>query len=248
MILFEERVVPARNTFSKWVIGWAVCVLCFGVPQIVQASSELIPQQIADVPLGASFTVVMDKIKSDGTYRTEPLPREGRRRVVWLLPKNPYYKNIMFYFTEKDRLFIIRFTLDDPTRTEAPALKKAFFKKFDFSWDNPSRLRIKDDDALLYASEKNDRVFFIECTDRNTHEKAFELFDRLVSSEDKLSQQPEKQTETSEKESSPPHSVSPKESVQEPVSKLPEQPTVSPPTQQSTTGVPLVTPSPEQPR
>lgn len=200
MIPFKEQTRTANVSIASWTAACTMVAVCLLVPPVAGAMPDIIPTQITDVAMGAPSSAVIDRINAVGTHSTESLPLEGRKRVVWLLPKSRHYKNVMFYFTEKDRLFLIRFTLDDVTRGESPTLKKAFFDKFDFSWDRPSRLRIKEDDAVLYGSENNDRVYFLECTDRNTRERAFELFDRVVSSEDRPVKRGEKPRESTEGE------------------------------------------------
>jgi hypothetical protein len=191
---------PRPGTVATVLLGVTCAVIAASllVPCAAAALPGLMPEEISELDMGVPSSAVIEKIKSKGSYTIEPLPLDGRTRVVWVVPNDPHYKNVIFYFTEKDRLCIIRFTLDDISRGESPALKKAFFDKFDFSWDRPSKLRIKDEDAILYGAEKNNRLFFLEFTDRKTRERAFELFDRRVSSEDRTVKKAQKPKESGE--------------------------------------------------
>ncbi len=81
----------------------------------------------------------------------------------------------MFLFTEKDRLYLVRFDVKKEAWSEVRNLKKALFERFGISSENPGRSRIKNQDVLVYEGLKPDYSFF-EFTDTKTGEKAFELY------------------------------------------------------------------------
>jgi hypothetical protein len=170
----------------RFLMAWAAAVLCALVSQPAAAQSDPIPEVVKKIQMGSSAATVIESIKGRGTYTTEELPKEHRSRLIWVGSESPYYKSISFTFTEKDRLYLVRFTLNDAAIPEYPNLKKAVFKDYDFSWDKPVKLKIKDQDISLYACEKGITLFFLEFADRKTHEKAFEIFDRAISASDRV--------------------------------------------------------------
>jgi hypothetical protein len=155
------------------------------LPGAAAAQADPIPEQIKKLDMGASTAKVLDTIGGIGTHTSEDLPKESASRVVWNLPNNPYYKHIDFEFTQKDRLFLVRFLLNDSARQEYHSLKKTVFKDYDFSWEKPMKLRVKDRDIVAYGPEKGMALYFFEFTDKKTHEKSFELFSRSVRSTDR---------------------------------------------------------------
>jgi len=91
-------------------------------------------------------------------------------------------------------LFLIRFTLNDGARQEYHNLKRTVFKDYDFSWDKPTKLKIKDRDIVAYGPEKGMALYFFEFTDKKTHEKFFELFSRSVRATDRPAPPPKEET------------------------------------------------------
>lgn len=185
-MLIQHKSRHPLGTAARASIGvfLLMAVLAAG-SQTAYGQSDYVPQEVRDLKMGTSEAAVKDVIKGVGSFSTEKLEKEPRMRLIWTNESNPYYKNIMFQFTEKDHLYLIRFTLNDAARRDYHTLKKAVFKDYDFSWENPTKLRLKDDDILVYAPEKGLELYFFEFTNTKTHEKAFELFNRSVSATDR---------------------------------------------------------------
>ena len=124
-------------------------------------------------------------INGAGSHEVKALPLPGRKALVWTMPTNPYYKQMLFEFTEKDRLFLIRFNLKNLSFRDARGLKKALFDKYGISWETPWTMKIKDSDAQLYGPPGGGNVFFFELTNPKTGEKAMELMDVRISKDDR---------------------------------------------------------------
>jgi len=138
---------------------------------------------LENVSMGISSTAVIDKIKPVGTHSSEPSPWDKRKKVIWQLPDNSNYDKVMFLFTEKDRLYLMRFVVKKAAWSELHKVKTALLERYGISSEKPGRLRIQNQDVLVYEGLKSDYSFF-EFTDTKTGEKAFELYDRKVSTED----------------------------------------------------------------
>ncbi len=151
---------------------------------VVFGSDEPALAPLKDLSMGASSSTVIDKIKSVGTYSVEPSPWDKRKKVIWQLPDNSSYSNVMFLFTEKDRLSLVRFAVKKEAWPETSRLKKALFQTFRISPDNPARTRVKNQDMVMYIGLNPDYSFF-EFTDIKTGDRAFEVYDGKVSAEDK---------------------------------------------------------------
>lgn len=151
---------------------------CFGLPQSV-------PSRIADLNTGVSQADLLKKIVGDGEITTEGSEDKRGPVVTWNLTDSPYYENVSFRFTEKDRLFLIRFTLKSSARQQFAALKEDFFGKYDFSPEKPFHLRRQDEDILLYGPNSGASLFFIEFTNTKTGKKYYEVFNRTISGEDR---------------------------------------------------------------
>jgi hypothetical protein len=176
-----------RRHLSRSVGAGLVLATLFLVPftDVVYAQGNPIPTEIKNLQMGSSTNAVVAMIKTSGTHTSMPVEKENRTLLLWEHPSLPYYKDIGFQFTEKDRLYLIRFTLKDAARADYHSLKKTVFKDYDFSWDKPWKRILPDREMLLYAPEKGQELYFIEFTDRKTHEKSFELFNRLISAADR---------------------------------------------------------------
>ncbi len=146
--------------------------------------NEVMPGPLKDVKMGMSSSSLIDKIKPMGTYSSEVSPWDKRLKVTWRPGDNPYYENLMFLFTEKDRLYLIRFNLNKEARQDLRHLKKALFGQFGISAEDPGRLRIKDRDVLVYEGQERKSTFF-EMTDIVSGDKSFELYSREISSQDR---------------------------------------------------------------
>jgi hypothetical protein len=166
------------------VLPLIVAVLLLGVPRWAVAQ-EAFPTQIRGVKMGTSMAAVISMIKGSGTYEKQPLPLPQRIALVWTPQVSQYYKQVQFYFTEKDRLFLIRFKLKDISFRDFRGLKKDLFEKYGISWNDPWRLQIKENDVLLYGPPEKGRVYYFELTNPKTGEKAMELLDQAISKEDR---------------------------------------------------------------
>lgn len=175
---------PQRSAASS-VIGAIAALSLVLAANVTFAQSNPIPPEIRDLRMGSSTAAVVDKIKSLGTHTSEQIKKENRSMLIWHRPETPAYKDIEFQFTEKDRLYLIRFVLSDAARTDYHAMKRTVFKDYNFSWERPQKLALPTREMLLYGPEKGMELFFIEFTDKKTHAKSFELFDRSISSSDR---------------------------------------------------------------
>ncbi|MBI5570583.1 MAG: hypothetical protein HY914_11620 [Desulfomonile tiedjei] len=187
---------PMRGLLTVLILA---LVTTAGSVGLTYAESSIMPDAIKAVRMGDSTQAVSDRIQGLGSLTKEPIIKENRSKIVWELPENPSYKNVTFQFTEKDRLYLIRFALTDAALTNYHAIKKNVFSEFDFSWEAPYKLRIKDDDIILYGPEKGMTLYYLEFTNRKTHEKIFELFNRPVSGEDRMPLTPTAKEESPQK-------------------------------------------------
>ncbi|MFH1117609.1 MAG: hypothetical protein V1792_27130 [Pseudomonadota bacterium] len=143
------------------------------------------PAKIDKIKMGDSTSSVIGMIKGAGTYEAQPGTEIQRPLVKWLLPNNPYYKELSFKFTEKDRLYLIRFDLKKISRSDLRAMKKTLFDKYGISWDDPWRLKVKGHDVLLYGPPEMGRVYYFEFSNPKTGDRAYEVLDRVMSAEDR---------------------------------------------------------------
>jgi hypothetical protein len=161
-----------------------------------------IPKQIQDLKMGSNIDSLEKLIDTDGTFTINSKSR--RPRLQWNLKNNSHYQDIEFQFTEKNRLYLIRFNLKDARRDEFQALKKSFFSIFDLSWDDPLRMRVEGSDMLLYAPNAQEGdIFFLEFTDKLNGKKAIELFSKKISAQDKAAYLEEQKAKKSEDPSVP---------------------------------------------
>lgn len=157
-------------------------VPCIPLSAIAQ---EPFPSQIRDVKMGVPMSEVLAMVKGAGTHATKPLPLPDRNALVWHLPDNPNFRQVVFQFTEKDRLFLIRFDMKNVPFRDLRALKKDLFEKYGISWDSPWTMKIKENDAVLYGPPSIGNIYFFEITNPKTGEKALEIMDRAISGEDR---------------------------------------------------------------
>jgi hypothetical protein len=143
------------------------------------------PSKIKDIKMGQPMASVIKMIDGSGTYEVKPQMGARRAAVIWNLPESLYYKRMSFQFTEKDRLYLIRFDLKDISLGDLRALKKPIFEKYGISWDDPWRLKVKDDDIVLYGPPDLGTVYCFEFSDRKTGAKALELLQREMSAQDR---------------------------------------------------------------
>jgi hypothetical protein len=164
-----------------------VAIAAVLVPWIPPSATaqEPFPPQIRDVKMGVPMAEVLAMVKGAGTHATKPLPLPDRNALVWHLPDNPNFRQVVFQFTEKDRLFLIRFDMKNVPFRDLRALKKDLFEKYGISWDSPWTMKIKENDAVLYGPPSMGNVYFFEITNPKTGEKALEIMDRAISGEDR---------------------------------------------------------------
>jgi len=148
-------------------------------------AQEAFPPQIKDVKMGASMSSVISMIKGRGSHEEKPLPMPQRKALVWTPQVSRYYNQVQFHFTEKDRLFLIRFNLKNISFQDLRALKKDLFEKYGISWDAPWSLQIKENDVLLYGPPEAGRIYYFELSNPKTGEKSIELLDKVISKEDR---------------------------------------------------------------
>jgi hypothetical protein len=174
--------------FKTTTIVLATLVIVSLAPLGSLAQKDFLPPEIQDIELGISSSQVIDKIKNSGEHSMSDfpsrLPDAKRMKLTWPLANNMYYKQVEFEFTEKDRLYLLRFLLNDEMRWNLTSLKKQFFDQYSISWDDPSRMRMKNNDVILYIPDKG-KLHFFEMRDVATGQKSFELFDRNASAEDR---------------------------------------------------------------
>ncbi len=172
--------------FQTITIVLAALVIVSLTPLNSLAQKDFLPPEIQDVQSGMPSSQVIDKIKNSGEHSTSALmlPNGRRTILIWPLASNMYYKQVEFEFTEKDRLYLLRFVLNDEMRWNLTSLKKQFFDKYKISWDDPGKMRVKNNDAILYMPDQGKWNFF-EMRNVTTGQKSFELFDNNVSAEDR---------------------------------------------------------------
>jgi len=186
-MVVARALCPVKGQMWRLIIVlFAALVTMAGSAGLTFAEPSAIPDAIKEVKMGDSTQAVSDRISGLGSLTKEPITKENRSKIIWAMPENPSYKSVTFQFTEKDRLYLIRFALTDAARTNYHTLKKNVFSEFDFSWEAPYKLRVKNDDIVLYGPEKGMSLYFLEFTNRKTHEKIFELFNRPISSDDRM--------------------------------------------------------------
>jgi hypothetical protein len=176
------------SKFRTTAILFAALIVVSLAPLRSLAQKDFLPPEIQDIDSGISSSQVIDKIKNSGEYSVSDLPSRlpnaKRTKLTWPLASNMYYKQLEFEFTEKDRLYLLRFVLNDEMRWNLTSLKKQFFDKYRISWDDPGRMRMQNNDVILYIPDQG-KLHFFEMRDVTTGQKSFELFDRNVSAEDR---------------------------------------------------------------
>ena len=182
---------------SRTVVAGLTAVILVVLFPASSWSQDPFPDKIKGIKLGESMASVLDMVKGSGTYEAKPGTERRRPSLVWFLPNNPYYKEMSFKFTEKDRLYLIHFDLKSISRRDLRELKKSLFDKYGISWDNPWRLKSKGKDVLLYGPPNLGRVYYFEFSDPKTGEKAYEILERVMSAEDRPPKKKSKKAEES---------------------------------------------------
>lgn len=161
------------------------CVfLMTGSPLRGHAQKGFLPAELPDFKLGIDMSSVVDSIGKSGMYSKVPVPRSKRTQLTWFPANSPYYKKVEFWFSEKDRLFMARFGLNEESRGDVAFLKKQFLEKYVGAWLEPKRFRMEPNDMIVYLPEDRDKAPFFEVTNLATGERFLELFDKRIDSED----------------------------------------------------------------
>lgn len=206
--------------FNTTIILLATLAIVSLTPLTSLAQKDFLPPEIQDVQLGISSSDVLDKIKNSGEHSMGPLANPKRMKLVWPLAGNMYYKQVEFEFTEKDRLYLLRFVLNEELRWNLTSLKKQFFDKYQISWEDPGRMRIKNNDVIVYIPDQGKWHFF-ELRDVTTGQKSFEVFSRAISLDDR---QPPKTDVGDAKQVEQGNSVPSKEEAPVPTENKPPEP------------------------
>jgi hypothetical protein len=166
------------------IIAPLVCLSACFSPAGVE---DPVPKQIQNLAMGAHMTTVKEMINGSGEMVTGASLEKRGPQLTWTPASSPYYRTIDFDFTEKDRLYMIRYNLKEAPRETYQGVKQGFFNlyKFDPDEQGPSRIRVRGNDALLYDHPENSNTFLFEITDKRTGNKSIELFERSVSAQDR---------------------------------------------------------------
>jgi hypothetical protein len=161
--------------------------------------ADFLPQEIRDIDMGASSAWLRDRIKNSGTHTDAPLARPNRIKITWAPNGNPYYSQLEFFFTEKDRLYLMRFALNEESRWNINALKKQFLDKFHVSSEEPRKFRIGDKDMISYAPGSGGTNHLFEVSEVGTGKKFLEIFERTIDRVDRPPAKPATQEEAQQK-------------------------------------------------
>jgi hypothetical protein len=186
--MFEQKTV---NVILRFAALSAVAVVCLAPLQTALAVDSPLPREIKDVAMGASMASVAELIAGSGAVSQAGEKTKKRPKLIWTPLEHPHYQTIEFNFTEKDRLFLIRYNLKEGPRKTFQDVKKAFFNLYKFQRDDPMRIKVEGNDALLYDRPENSYIYFFEITDRRTGNKSIELMERSISAQDRAKPQPE---------------------------------------------------------
>jgi hypothetical protein len=186
--------MPAKRVIKLMVISAAIAALIACSPAAVE---NPVPDQIKNLAMGASMASVKEMLNGSGGVVTGVSQDKRGPEITWTPTANPYYQTIDFDFTEKDRLYIVRYNLKEAPREEYHRVKKAFFDLYKFDRENPGRLKLRGNDTLVYDRPANSNTYLFEITDQKTGSKSIEIFERSMSAQDK----PQKQSEEAIQES-----------------------------------------------
>lgn len=167
--------------------------------------ADFLPQEILDIDMGVSSAWLLERIKNSGTHSTAPLSRPNRIKITWVPKSNPYYSQIDFMFTEKDRLYLMSITLNDESRWNVNALKKQFLDKFHISADRPARFRVGEKDEIIYPPASGGKCHLFEVTEMNGGKKFLELFGKSIDLQDRPPVKPASQGDAKQKEKARAH-------------------------------------------
>ncbi len=166
----------------------------------------LLPGPFSDLDLGIPSAEILKKIGSIGKVTKTDLLMPGRREISWTVPISPYFKRISFEFTEKDRLYLVRFVVKDEARLDVKTIKQKLFQQYKVSWEEPNRFSRQNKDVLVFAPELDGKYIVFEITDTVKGEKSLELFSTDISLMDRqeTAAEAKKKNEAASGEKKPP--------------------------------------------
>ncbi len=178
-------------SFSAWCSRafWAVLpvlVVFSGVfsGDALGADDEFFPEEIRDIQVGISSAELVAKIQNTGRHSVGESPGyRNRQRITWVPAANPYFEEIRFDFTEKDRLFLVSFALREGLADRERALRKSFMEKLQVQ-GNPVDLTVVGKKMKVHECGAGP-YHFIEMTELANNRKFLEIFGRHISAEDK---------------------------------------------------------------
>jgi len=198
--------LSTRAGLRLMVLSFTLCILSLALPLpsfgqgVPVRQAHFLPQEILDIDMGVSAAWLLERINKSGTHSSQPLARPNRIKVVWVPNSSPYYSQVDFMFTEKDRLYLVRFSVNDEARWNVNSLKKQFADKFHIAADQPSRFRIRDNDTIIYPPASGGKSHLFEVTEVSSGKKFLELFEKNIDLEDRP---PVKPANTGEKKEDP---------------------------------------------
>lgn len=173
-----ERFVLAMLTVCLSAV--MMCTV-FG-SEVAAAGDDPIPERIRDAKWGQSLEQTREMLEGAGDTKLGDVPRRPpRKRLTWTPKLHPHYQSVEFDFTEKDRLYSMRFNLTEELRWGFKDLKKQFFDKYSISWEFPGHFRVKDSDVMMYVPENRKVPHFLEIKGVHSGKRTFELFNKNIS-------------------------------------------------------------------
>jgi hypothetical protein len=169
---------------------------CAGEPD-----PDFMTPQLKDLKMGVGPEKIKKRIEGAGKYTVEKVNKAGRTKISWKPLISRSFDQIEFEFTEKNRLYLVRFYLIDSLRFRSRKVKDDFLHHFNISPEDPGRYRIKGKDIVLYIPNEHSPHLF-EFTDAHLARKWFEVFNRDVSAKDRTGGSILKQILKKKKESS----------------------------------------------
>lgn len=163
-------------------LGVAVALVTAGCSS---SAENPLPKEVRGITLGMNKADVIKQISKSGTYSEEPVPRRlKRKRLIWVPEFHPVFEKVRFDLTESDRLYAIGLIVKGGKRDLWKTVKSGLFHTFGISWEFPSKMRVRDDEVLVYAPIEGSPHTFFEFTNTKTGAKIFEIFHTDVSAVD----------------------------------------------------------------
>ncbi|MFC1835389.1 hypothetical protein ACFL2Q_11750 [Thermodesulfobacteriota bacterium] len=163
-------------------------ILCFMAALANPATGadlRVLPKEIEEMQFGMSSSQLVDKIKASGEHGLVPHPRrKGAKILTWTPKGNPFYEQIQFQLTEKDRLFVVRFALKGLIGADAKSLRSSFLNRFGISPENPGNMKFRRSHAVIYSA-KGKGPYLLDVTDVVSNKRRIEIFHKPISDEDR---------------------------------------------------------------